>query len=258
MDDPYWIDWLPLPILFVLSVVFSLGAIYLGSILRRLARVGDSESSAPAVGATLGLLAFVLAFTFSMASNRYDQRKQLLLEEVNAISTAYLRTDLIPHSYRMRARMLLSRYVGVRVDLIDQPHILADKLVESDELQERLWALVKRMGDEGSLGPAQRLFVESLNDMFDLQTERLVVAVQTRIPSTIWLGLYLIAGLAMVSVGYQAGSMKRHGTYISVILAMAFSVVLTLIADLDQAVSGTVGLNQQPMRDLEQRLRTPD
>lgn len=87
-----------------------------------------------------------------------------------------------------------------------------------------------------------------------MQTSRLVIAAQTRIPSTIWLGLYLVAELAMIAVGYQAGPRQRHRIYVSLILVMAFSAVLTLIADLDQAMSNAVELNQQPILDLQQKL----
>src|SRR5258705_12040057 len=69
------------------------------------------------VGAAFGLLAFMLAITFQIAANRYDARKQLLLEEVTKIRTAYLRAGLIPEPYGSSTKKLLVEYVDLRVDL---------------------------------------------------------------------------------------------------------------------------------------------
>lgn len=92
--------------------------------LSKLVSHDESDSSGPVVGATLELLPFVLAFTFNMASNRYNARKQPLLDEVNAIGTAYLRADLIAQPFRDQAKALLRRYVDPHVELVEKPHLL--------------------------------------------------------------------------------------------------------------------------------------
>ena len=208
------------------------------------------------VGATLGLLAFMLAFTFNMAANRFDDRKNLLLDEVNVISTCYLRAELIDQPYSDEARSLLRRYVDLRVQIAQNPDVLAKALQESEQIQDQLWSMIVKLKRENGLTAADRLYIQALNSMIDLQTKRVVVAIQTRTPSTIWLGLYVVAMVAMIAVGYQFGTKTQRATLVfSVFMAIAFSSVLTLIADLDRAASGTVGVNQQPMIDLQKKLK---
>src|SRR6187397_278640 len=71
------------------------------------------------VGAAFGLLAFMLAITFQIAANRYDKRKELLLEEVTDIRTTWLRADLIPEPYRSKTKKIIVEYVDLRVDLVN-------------------------------------------------------------------------------------------------------------------------------------------
>jgi hypothetical protein len=69
------------------------------------------------VGGTLTLLAFVLAFTFGLPAARYDTRRELLQQEVNAIGTTYLRTGFVPEPQRGELPALLREYVDARVEL---------------------------------------------------------------------------------------------------------------------------------------------
>ena len=97
-------------------VLLSLEAGYrLGRYRSALDQHEKEASTGTMVGATLGLLAFLLAFTFNMASSRYDARRQAFLSEVTAIGTAYLRADLLPEPYRGESRDLLREYVDLRL-----------------------------------------------------------------------------------------------------------------------------------------------
>ena len=71
---------------------------------------GEKIQTGPVVAASLGLLAFMLAFTFGAVTKRYDDRKQLVLDEANAIGTACLRADLLPEPDRDSVRRLLYDY----------------------------------------------------------------------------------------------------------------------------------------------------
>ena len=91
------------------------------------------------VGATLGLLAFLLAFTFGMAASRYDTRKQLVLQEANAIGTTYLRAEFLQEPQRSDIRNVLREYAALRaqgVTLLMTPAVMA----QSSALHDRLWA----------------------------------------------------------------------------------------------------------------------
>ena len=258
MNNTIWIDHLPLYAIFLLTVLFTLSAIFAGMKLSGFESKSGYEKTrgqmSSVVGATLALLAFVLAFTFNMAANRFDARKQLLLSEVNAIETAYLRSGLLPQPYTIEARKLLREYVDLRVVAATQTDKIEEVIRRSGEIHQQLWMLTEKMFAQPELPAGRSLFVRSLNEVFDLHTKRVVVALQTRIPETIWMGLYAVAALAMVTVGYQFGVTRKIPGPISVILAMTFSSVLTLIADLDRAATGTVQVDQRPIIQLQQKL----
>ncbi len=102
-----WIEYLPLWALFAATVLLVLGAIeggYRLAVFRT--RQSDKGIDAPigsVIGGILGLLAFLLAFTFGIAASRFDTRRELLLNEVNAIGTCYLRADLVPDPERLES-----------------------------------------------------------------------------------------------------------------------------------------------------------
>jgi len=257
-DFSTWFDRLPLGAVFVLTVGFVLLAIMLGVRLGRLGRERSASEGAEAigsvVGATLGLLAFILAFTFGMTASRYDMRKQLLLDEANAIGTTYLRVGLLGETHRPEMRALLREYVDKRVGAAQDPRTLPEAIQRSEAIHDLLWARVEQMNAQAPASVTQALFIESLNETIDLHTKRITVGRGYRVPATIWLGLYMVSALAMIAVGYQFAQSRHRHLLVSVMLALAFSSVLVLIADLDRASEGTVRLNQQPLLDLQRKI----
>lgn len=251
------INRIPLFLLFGLTLAYVFLAIGAGMRLGELARKGstDQESIGSVVGASLALVAFMLAFTFNMAANRFDVRKQLLLEEMNSIGTTYLRTGLLPHPYREVTRELLREYVDLRVRVSRQEIALTEAIVLAESVQQKLWTVVTTMVDGETASLSQVMFIESLNEMIDLQTQRETVGLQYRIPDTIWVALYAVTGLGMLILGYQFGRPHMRNIQVNVLLAIAFSFVIMLIADLDRAEEGTVRLNNQPLYELQQRLQ---
>ena len=111
------LDQFPLWALFVATAVVFLLAIEVGFHIgryRRSRRAGDQKSQVGSVmAASLGLLAFFLAFTFGMAGSRFDDRKKLVLEEANTIGTTYLRAELLPEPHRTEIQTLLREYIDI-------------------------------------------------------------------------------------------------------------------------------------------------
>jgi len=212
------------------------------------------ESVGSVVGATVGLLAFMLAFTFNMTANRFDARKQLVLDEANAIETTYLRAGLLPEEFTAPARALLREYVDLRVRAARDRTTLDASLARSEAIHDELWASVEDMFSEAPAPISYSLFVNSLNEMIDVHAERVTVAVRQGIPGAIWMGLYLVAGLAMIAVGYQTGKGGQRPYLVNTVLALAFSVVILLILDLDRSWEGAVRVDQQPLIDLQKKL----
>ena len=206
------------------------------------------------VGAMLGLLAFILAFTFGAATSRFDDKKQLLLDEVNSIGTTFLRTDFLAESERAEAKMLLKKYVDLRVSILKNPKLLPQVITESENIQNMLWSQVSSVSNKEVDQVLLGLYFQSLNEVIDLHTKRVTVGLQYRIPGSIWMTLYFITVLTMLAVGYEFGLNGAGSILISSILALAFSAFIILIADLDRGVAGTLQVSQKPLIELQQKL----
>jgi len=119
------------------------------------------------VGTAFGLLAFMLAITFQIAANRYDKRKELLLEEVTNIRTGYLRAGLIPEPYRSNTKKFLIEYVDLRVDLANDLSTLNIGLSRSQQILDSLWKYTEALAEQDRSSEVYALYTTSVNDMID-------------------------------------------------------------------------------------------
>jgi hypothetical protein len=241
---------------FVATVILVVGSIEAGYRLGRGARrrsEDEKESPVSAISGTiLGLLAFILAFTFGIVSARYDARKELVRDEANALRTAYSRSEFLPEPDRAIAAALLREYVSRRLtavhagDFSDMPALMA----EADRIQRQLWdmAVVNARKDMNS--DVAALYVEALNEVTNLHWMRVAIGLQMRIPVMMWLVLYALVILGMIGVGYQTAIAGSRRTWAVLILALSFSLVMALIGELDRPASGVITVTQQPLEDL--------
>ncbi|WP_105102439.1 hypothetical protein [Microbulbifer pacificus] len=244
------------------SIALVLAALSCGYLVGRRARRRRKEreedaSMGSAVAATLGLLAFMLALTFNMSAERFGQRKALLLDEVNAIGTTYLRADFLQSENRNRARELLREYASLRSF---DPHTMTPQSFErdiwrSEEIHRALWQLVAMEVAGGTDSSRLRAFYEPLNNVIDLHTERVQVGLAYHIPAPIWAALYVISALAVFGIGFQLGVSGSGSKLVALAMAMAFALVILLIADLDRASEGMLLVDQSPMRELARQLQ---
>ena len=252
-------DFLPIWLLYLFIVALIVGSIEIGyRVALYRSRKSEKEREAPIdsmVGPTLGLLAFMLAFTFGMATSRYDARKQFVVDEANAIRTADLRAQLLAEPQRNGIRTLLREYVDVRLNGVLNPSEMPQAIQRSEQIHEMLWSHLKSLGSE--VAPADRAaLAAALVDVINLHTKRLNAGLRNRISGAIWMGLYSLAVLAMGMLGYRAGLSGRRSGVAILILALAFSAVLLLITDLDRPQQGLVEVSQQTMIDLQDKLRS--
>lgn len=208
------------------------------------------------VGAILGLLAFMLAFTFSLAASRFDARRQVVLEEANAIGTTYLRTRLLPQPQRDEIATLLREYVDVRIRGVHEGR-LAEAVARSEELQGQIWSQAVQAAEKSPGSIMTGLFVQSLNEMIDLHAKRILVGIRSRIPMSIWVVLLALALLGMTAVGYQAGLSMTRRSPAMLAMIVAFAAVLFLIADLDRGREGFLQVSQQALIDLQESMTRP-
>ena len=218
----------------------------------------EEEKEAPVgamVAATLGLLAFMLAFTFGMAATRFDTRIQVLLDEANAIGTTYLRAEMLPDRGE-DIRALLREYVDVRLEAARLGNA-AEGIRRSERLHEQLWAHAVALGERNPTSIVVGLFVQSLNEVIDLHAKRVTAGLRNRIPSAIWWALFAVAVLSLAAMGYHAGLSRTSRSLAELAVALTFSAVIGLIADLDRPQEGGVRVSQQALIDLRQSMHAP-
>lgn len=252
-------DAIPIWLLFIGTSLLVIAFIEAGFRVGRVAyRRSDHEKEAPVSGiaaSVLGLLAFMLAFTFGIVSGRYDERKSLVREEANAIRAAYLCTDLLHEPDHIAAEKLTAQYLDLRLEIVQQyahsPEEIARLLAETERVQAQLWETVMASVDAGLNSDYASLNVEALNTMFEIQALRIAIGIQARAPAGIWIVLYTLAVLGMFGVGYQTALSDSKRSWAIPILAIAFSIVVSLVAELDRPTSDLFRVSQQPLIDVQ-------
>jgi len=222
---------------------------------------GDKIKTGPVVTASLGLLAFMLAFTFGAVTKRFDDRKQLVLDEANAIGTAYLRADLLPEPDRDSVRRLLYDYVNLRLETVQlggegktDDHFLETMITQAEKQQNELWSIAVSIADRYPT-PISALFLQSLNELIDLHQMRITVALQHRMPGIFWFALCGLTILAMIVGGYDAGlSSGRRSVITTMSVALAFSLVMLLVVALDRPKQRLSVVNQAALMDVQRAI----
>ncbi len=205
------------------------------------------------VGSLLSLMAFLLAITMGMASDRFHMRQSLVLEEANAIGTTYLRAGLLADPETIQIKALLRQYASLRTGSDDEADI-QKKITQSAQLQSDLWEITEKLAHEGSESRILPLFIDSLNQTFDLHETRITAGIYARVPISIIMLLLLGAMLTMGMVGYNAGLTKRRSPLTAFVLVGVLSAVITLVIDLDRGQDGFLTVNQQPLYDVQKQL----
>jgi hypothetical protein len=254
------IDILPIWFFFLLTLVWVLFSVEIGF------RIGAaihnqtlSERESPVSsmsGIILGLQAFLLAFTFGTVSQRYDAKKALVHDEANVIRTTFHRCDFLPEADRARSKALLREYVNERVALARNfdPETLDAAMKRSFEIQHELWdiAVTNAWADTDSSFVA--LYADSVNEIARLSAMRVNVALHARIPTTLWIALLSLLTLGMVAVGYHNAIADSRRSRITPVLAIAFSLVIALIAALDHPGDKLMPVSQQPLVSVQSEI----
>ena len=137
-----------------------------------------------------------------------------------------------------------------------EPGKVDPALSRSGELHALLWEQAAAAADRDAHSILTGLFIQSLNELIDLHSKRVMIGLGNRIPGTIWLTLYCVAALSMAALGYQEGLADSKRSPVHFALVVAFAGVLLLIADLDRPHEGA-SRSQQPMIELRNMLNQP-
>jgi len=260
VDPQQLLDPVPVVGVFLLFALMALAAYEIGFRVGRWwqGRTPDEKEGPTAilVGSLLALMAFLLAVTMGMAVDRYDSRRQLVLEEANAIGTVYLRAGYLPATASSETRGLLREYAPLRIDTADREQLAAN-FARSNEIQSELWAIVEPLARSSPDSQVLALYISALNDMIDLGETRLTAIVYARVPETvIWL-LFIGAVMTLGMVGFHAGLHRRRSLISALVLIIVLGAVMTLVVDLDRPRRGFLQVTQQPLIDLEQQIGPP-
>lgn len=224
----------------------------------RLRHAEEEASSGLGVidGAVFGLLGLLLAFAFSGADSRFEARRQLIVQETNAIGTAYLRVDLLPVEVQPQIRRDFRQYVDDRIafyrDLTSNPEKSRSDFASANALQMKIW---KESLDAARQQPSPAtlsLVTQSLNDMIDITTTR-AVALQTHPPLPIYILLFVLALASSLIAGYGMGDKRKRPWLHTVVYAVALTVTIYTILDLEFPRIGLIRVDRYDQALVNQR-----
>ena len=208
-------------------------------------------------GAMVGLLSLLLAFTFAMAESRFETRRQLVLEEANAIGTTYLRSQALPQPDQTKVVTLLREYVANRLKYYaagTDPEKLAEVNQRADQLQADLWSQAMDAINKDPHSIPAGLFISSLNEVIDLNMKR-NIARQNHVPGAVLLLLFLVAILSMGIVGFGCGIGDWRNLSVTVTMCLIITLVILVIMDLDRPRRGYIRISQQSMVQLQDSIK---
>ena len=206
------------------------------------------------LAATLTLLGLIIGFSFSMATSRYDQRKNYEEAEANAIGTEYVRADLLPNADAARVRLLLRTYLDERIRfyMAGDGQELQQINTRTAQLQTELWTAVRA---PAGAQPTYivGLVVSGMNDVLNSQGYT-QAGYWNRIPTAAWALMAAIAVGCNLLVGYGSRSVKA-GSKLLPILPLIVAIAFMLIADIDSPRHGIIRVRPQNLISLAESLR---
>jgi hypothetical protein len=239
-------------VVFVVSFAMLVAAAWAGDFLRKRSKSASEanrDDSGVVLAGTLTLLGLIIGFSFSMATNRYDLRKNSEQAEANAIAVLYMRADLLPPADAAKVHELLKNYVDQRIAFYTTRDRSRLERISDDtgQTEKELWSSI-----ESTLGPLppqlEGLFVSATNDLVLSQlTTRAVWA--NRIPTGAWLLIAVTSMGCSFLIGYRA---RRTDWLVFMVMPVAVSISLFLIADLDSARGGVIRVRPNNLISLSQ------
>jgi hypothetical protein len=242
-------------IFFLFSLLVLLLSAQVGAWLRRRRPLRDDEREDFSVveAATLTLLGLIIGFSFSMATTRYDLRKNYEEAEANAIGTEYVRAALLPAADAAGVRAQLEKYLELRLLFYRTRNQRELQQINADtgRLQTEMWSAVQ-VPAVAHPTPVIALAVAGMNDVLNSQGYT-QAAWRNRIPGSAWTLMILIAVCCNLLVGYGARSAGLKSGLLF-ILPLVISIAFLLISDIDSPRSGFIHVVPQNLVSLSQSL----
>ena len=258
------LDQIPIFLVTAMAVLTQILFIELGF------RYGSAKKSGPhkaqmaqvraIMGASLGLLAFMLAFSFNSAQQHFEERTRAYMLEISAIDSAFRGADLIQKEARSEAKVVLLDFARLRLEIsrvvkTKDMDALVEMIRESERLHDQLWSIAESSMEGAGDGEDTGIFAQAVLAMINAHDARLQASLFNRISPVIWMTLFLMSLLSMVVMGYQAGLTGTRSGLATWTLAITFAAVMTLITDLDRPNMSLFQINQELMVELENRMQ---
>jgi hypothetical protein len=242
--------------------VILLGGMFGGFLLGKdAARRGEQEAGAAdsaVKGAVAGLAALLLAFSFSLAANRYDQRNTLVLREANSIRDTWLRADLLEEPTRGRIQQLLRDYLDARLKYIGtgfDPTQIRAAAMASQQLQQQIWQVIS---EQSRINPPPRnvsTMVPVVSEMIDAGAA-IEAAYSNTVPAIVLILLFGAIIFTGLLVGHSFGRAGRRYVFTAVVFALLVTLVVSVILDLDRPRRGMILENFGPLENLRATMRS--
>lgn len=221
---------------------------------------GAQSGTAPVEATVFGLLGLLIAFSFSGAGERLDQRRQLVVDEANAIGTAYLRVDLVPEASQASLKAGLRDYLDARLAVyaaFPDQELALSRLAQANAMQGRIWReAVAASNAPGASAGAPVLLLPALNEMFDLSTSR-YMATKRHPPVVVFGMLFALALVSALLVGYGMAASRSVSWLHALGFALVLAVTVYVILDLEFPRVGLIRVDSadQVLRDLRAQMR---
>jgi hypothetical protein len=213
---------------------------------RRLSKDPDGAEKGLGVveGAVFSLLGLLIAFTFSGAATRFDERRQMIVEEANDIGTAYQRIDLLPEHARPALKDLFRKYLDSRLETYRRlPDVESAKaeLARSRSLQGEIWSSAVAACRDSGTQPAHMLLLPALNSMFDIVTTR-TEAMNIHPPVIIFVMIGLLALGASLLAGFAMSKSASPSWVHMISFAAVTALTIYVIVDIEYPRFGLINV----------------
>ncbi|WP_459558634.1 bestrophin-like domain [Lacunimicrobium album] len=207
-------------------------------------------------GSVFGLVALLLAFSFSATTSRHEIRQRLVLDQANAIGTCYLRAGLLADPYELRMKDALRQYVDLRLELFDlnlQQEVYDEKISRINSILTQLWEIVEETNRSDQELVRTSQIIPAANEVIDLSSTR-AWANRNHLPNSVLMLLLVSVILSSLLQGHSSGqSARRHlGLWVSV--NIVFALVLFVVLDFDRPRRGFIQVDRTPLVELRESM----
>ena len=241
--------WIAVALLVVVIAVIHFGYLFGTAAQPQVTKKLQSQINA-ILASMIGMLALIMGFTFAQSLERYDSRCAAVIDEANAIGTAWLRTDLVP-SVRDESQRILREYLDLRVRAASMSTANADEIQlvkQAGEKQNEIWQLVRlACQDRDDL---TALYAESVNEMIDSFGRR-KAAVSRHVPELIILLLMLTFVLTGAVVGIASGAEGHRPSVTAYAMVVLIVLLIVAIIDLDRPRRGLIEVSHESLIELQ-------